>query len=146
MQYRFAAGCDAAVLARMNEQLIQDEGHRNPMSASQLEDRMRTWIEGDYQAVLFQDADGVAGYALFKHEPEWIYLRQFFVQRHRRRRGVGRKAIEWLMREAWKSVPRVRLDVLVGSATAMGFWRSLGFIDYCVTLERPATPLEENRA
>jgi len=32
LRYRAATPQDAAVLARMNAQLIRDEGHRNPMS------------------------------------------------------------------------------------------------------------------
>jgi hypothetical protein len=30
---------------------------------------------------------------------------------------------------------RVRRDVLVGNAGGIAFWRSLGFADYCLTME-----------
>jgi ribonuclease HI len=38
----------------MNYQLIHDEGHRNPMTIQELEERMRAWLaSGEYEAVLF---------------------------------------------------------------------------------------------
>lgn len=136
--YRLANLDDVAVLARMNQQLIRDEGHRNRMSLGELEDRMRYWLQTEYQAAIFEDEGAVVGYALFKCEPEWIYLRQFFVVPSRRRQGIGRNAIDWLRQNAWNDSQRVRLDVLVGNANAIKFWRSLGFTDYCLTMEREA--------
>ena len=32
-------------------------------------------------------------------------------------------------------MPRIRLEVLVGNANGIAFWRSIGFQDYCVTME-----------
>lgn len=137
MKFRFAASADAHLLAPMNHRLILDEGHRNSMSVAELEGRMSQWLAGEYQAVVFEDDQGLAGYALFKREPEWVYLRQFFVQPVRRRTGVGTAAMAWLLANAWKEVPRVRLDVLVGNTVGAAFWRSLGFGDYCITMEKP---------
>jgi hypothetical protein len=44
MRYRFVSPGDAALLAPLNAQLIRDEGHKNPMSVSQLADRMALWM------------------------------------------------------------------------------------------------------
>ena len=46
-------------------------------------------------------------------------------------------AIAWLLENVWKDAPRIRLDVLVGNSDGIKFWRSLGFADYCVTMEKP---------
>jgi GNAT superfamily N-acetyltransferase len=135
MQYRPATPADAATLAAMNHQLIRDEGHRNPMTVAQLEARMAGWLGGEYQAVVFEDAGEAVGYALFRREPDHVYLRQFFVRPDHRRRGVGRAAIEWLQRHAWGLETRVRVEVLVGNAAGIAFWRAVGFRDYCMTLE-----------
>lgn len=135
MKLRAAESSDAAALARMNGELIRDEGHRNPMSLAELEARMAGWLDGEYRAVLFEEDGTALGYALFKPEPEWVYLRQFFVGRSHRRRGIGREAMRQLMAGAWKEAPRVRTDVLVGNAAGMAFWRALGFKDYCLTME-----------
>jgi len=137
MNYRFATVADGHLLAQMNLQLIRDEGHRNSMSVAELEQRMQGWLAGEYQAVLFEDELGPAGYTLFKRESDWIYLRQFFVQPARRRCGIGREAISWLLENAWKNAPRIRLDVLVENSDGIEFWRSIGFADYCITMEMP---------
>ena len=135
MEFRAATPADAATLAELNHQLIRDEGHRNRMTFPELEARMAEWLAGEYRAVLFLDAERVVGYALFRFDPEFVYLRQFFVCLQDRRRGAGRAAIAWLREHAWRGAGRVRLEVLVGNQTGIAFWRAVGFRDYCLTLE-----------
>ena len=96
MNFRQASLADTAVLARMNRQLIQDEGHRNPMNEAQLVRRMVGWLQGDYAAVIFVLAGVDMGYALYRWEPEYVYLRQFWVDGTYRGRGIGRFALQWL--------------------------------------------------
>jgi GNAT superfamily N-acetyltransferase len=144
MDFREATPADAAVLAELNRQLIRDEGHRNWMAVAELEGRMADWLAGEYRAVLFLDGERTIGYALFRFDPEFVYLRQFFVRPEDRRRGVGRAAIAWLREHAWREVPRVRLDVLVGNPIGSAFWRAVGFRDYCVTLEWDR-PVDDSR-
>ena len=43
----------------------------------------------------------------------------------------------WLSRHVFPPVARVRIEVLVSNLEAIGFWRSLGFADYSMTMERP---------
>ncbi len=136
MEYRWATLDDAAALAAMNQQLIRDEGHRNRMSIGELEERMRRWLQTEYQAVVFESQRETLGYALFRHEPDWMYLRQFFVAPSHRRQGVGRKAIEWLLANVWRDSRRIRIDVLVGNSRALAFWRAVGFSEYCLMMER----------
>ncbi len=136
MRFRFANHDDAELLAPLNAQLIRDEGHRNSKTVPELASRMENWLNGDYRAVLFNDLDDVVGYALFRQEPEFIYLRQLFVRSEYRRRGVGREALVWLRRNAWAPDARVRVDVLVGNVIGQSFWREVGFREYCVTLEQ----------
>ena len=99
-RYRSATVEDAAVLAPMNAQLIRDEGHRNPMTMLQLQERLSDWLKGEYQAFLFELDARVIGYALYRIEPEFVYLRQIFVLPELRRRGIARAALEWLGRNA----------------------------------------------
>ena len=120
----------------MNQQLIPDEGHRNRMTLAELEGRMAAFLTGDYSAVLFEEAGRLLGYALYKQEAEWIYLRQFFVLPENRRSGVGRMAFQWLQSNVWRNWPRVRVEVLTNNPTGIAFWRSIGFTDYCLTMER----------
>jgi len=135
MNYRDATRQDAQQLAVLNAQLIRDEGHRNPMSVPQLAERMSGWLVGEYRAVIFEDHGAAVGYALFRQEPEYVNLRQLFVRPEFRRQGIGRAAVEWLWHNAWPGVSRVRIDVLIDNASAQAFWRSIGFRDYCLTME-----------
>ena len=136
MQYRFAKPEDAELLASLNAQLIRDEGHRNQMAISQLADRMSGWLRsGEYEAVLFENAGMVTSYALYRKEVEHVYLRQLFVCPELRRQGIGREAISWLWRNAWQRAPRLRIEVLIGNSDGHAFWRSVGFAEYCATME-----------
>lgn len=134
-QFRFATVADAERLAPLNAQLIRDEGHRNPMTEAELAQRMTDWLRGDYRAVVFEDGSDLIGYALFRAEPEHVYLRQLFVTADHRHQGVGRQAVAWLWQNAWKGTPRVRIDVLIHNAMAINFWHAVGFHDYCITME-----------
>jgi GNAT superfamily N-acetyltransferase len=132
--WRHASDSDLALLADWNHQLIRDEGHRNPMTITQLAERMKKWLQGEYQAVVFSDSEPV-GYALFKKEESLIYLRQFFIRRDRRRVGIGRAAFAQLRREIWPSNVRLTVDVLCQNTGGVAFWRSVGYRDYCLSLE-----------
>lgn len=135
MKYRFVTLDDAPLLAELNHQLIQDEGHRNRMSVAELEQRMRGWLSGEYRAVIFEEGDKVVAYVLFREQPDEIYLRQLFVIRQNRRQGIGRRVVEILRSEVWPNKKRLTVDVLVSNQAAVSFWRSVGYTDYCLTLE-----------
>jgi GNAT superfamily N-acetyltransferase len=135
INYVSATVADAGTLAELNQQLIRDERHRNRMSLPQLKKRMANWLLGEYEAILFDRQGETLGYVLFRRDPEHVYLRQFFVRKEFRRQGIGRGAIEWLCRKTWQNA-RLRLDVLVMNKTGITFWRSVGFHDYCITMEK----------
>ena len=132
---RVATAADLPILARMNQQLIEDEGHRNPMNLAQLETRLRSMLKGDYTATLFEWESQLVAYALWREEPDWVYLRQFFVAKDYRRRGIGSRAVRRLTGEIWPPGKRIRVDVLFGNQPALEFWRAVGFVDYLITLE-----------
>ena len=136
MEYRDASSADIELLARLNLQLIRDEAHRNPMTLARLKVRMDNWLQNEYQAVLFEHDGETVGYALFRDDAEYTYLRQFFVAAQHRRKGLGRQAIEWLSTHRWQDALGVRVEVLIGNEEAVAFWRAIGFVDYCLTLER----------
>jgi GNAT superfamily N-acetyltransferase len=134
-QIRFASVDDAETLGALNAQLIRDEGHRNSMTVPQLVERMTRWLQGEYEAVVVEEGSTVIGYALFRRDADYVYLRQIFVRTENRRRGIGRSLVQWLAANAWQNVPRVRIDVLVGNDAGRQFWTSIGFRDYCLTME-----------
>jgi len=139
MVYRVATPADAPQIAFLNQRLIQDEHHGNPMSLTELEQRMAKWLEGEYQAIVFEDSGILCGYALFKSEPDHIYLRHFYIDRDHRRQGVGRAAIDWLCRH-WHDSQSVRLNVLLWNEAGIAFWRAMGFSE----CRRAATYYEDS--
>ena len=140
LECRFTTQEDVLLLAEMNQQLIRDEGHRNKMTLLQLQERMLGWLQGDYTAVIFSKEPEKVGYALYRKETEWIYLRQLFVKAEARRKGIGREAISWLKKNAWKGTKPIRIEVLVGNPEGISFWKAVGFKDYCITMEMENFP------
>ncbi len=139
MTFRIATLDDCPLLAKLNRLLLEDEGHRNRfMTLQQLEERMRGFLSGEYRGVIFQDNGEVVAHALYREEPNEIYLRQLFVARDRRRRGLGRQAIEILRSEIWPKNKRLTVDVLLQNTSAIAFWRAVGYRDYLLGLEIPA--------
>jgi predicted acetyltransferase len=144
MDHRFATPEDWHLLAELNCQLIRDEGHRNPMTVAELEERIRSWLQNEYRALLFQIGGEVVAYALYQERSDEIYLRQFFVVRGKRRQGIGCRAVEILRSRIWPAGKRLTVDVLVDNQPAVAFWRSVGYRDYCLTLE--ISPAEHRSA
>jgi ribosomal protein S18 acetylase RimI-like enzyme len=135
MTYRRATTSDCPLLGELNHQLIRDEEHRNPMTVPQLAERMRGWLEGEYVAILFENNGEVVAYVLYREQPEEIYLRQFFIVRHRRRQGLGKQAMHLLRSEIWPKTKRLIVEVLVVNTAAVAFWRAVGYRDYSLRLE-----------
>jgi predicted acetyltransferase len=138
MRHRFATRADAQILGALNYQLIQDEGHRNQMSISELVSRLDEWLAGAYRASIFEDDTEILAYALYREEIDQIYLRQFFVQRQHRRSGIGRQCMKMLVYQIWSKDKRITVAVLCHNQAGIAFWRAVGFTDYCLTLEREA--------
>jgi len=135
MTFRHATLDDCPVLAGLNHQLIRDEGHRNQMTVPELEQRMRGWLSDEYRAVIFEDGGDVVAYALYREQPDLVYLRQLFVVRDRRRQGLGRHVVEMLRSQVWPKDRRLTVDVLLSNQSGVGFYRSVGYTDYAMSLE-----------
>ena len=127
---------DVTLLAGLNKQLIEDEGHRNTMDVAALAERMRGWlVSGEYRAHLFTFEKSVIGYSLCKDAGDHIYIRQLFIARERRRQGFGQAALSILAEDVWPG-RRLRADVLTGNTAALAFWQKCGFAPYAQILER----------
>ena len=123
----------------MNRQLTEDEGHRHQFKTDDwFKERMESFLKGDYEAILFEKDGKVVAYALYRNHPDHddtIYLRQIFVDRSARGQGIGRKAMEILMKEIWPPEKRLTLEVLTQNKPAISFYKSLGFKEYSMELE-----------
>lgn len=135
LDYRYAGIADLDLLAEWNHQLIQDEGHRNPMTVPQLRQRMQGWLESEYRAVIFSLAEDPVAYGLYRQSESEVYLRQLFVHRDRRRQGIGRCVLTIFREQIWPRTSRLTVEVLTANQAAVHFWRSVGYRDYCLMLE-----------
>ena len=133
MKLRYASEEDITLLAELSHQLIQDERAPNPMSVPELADRMRTWLRGDYQAVIFELSAKPVAYALFRPSEENLYLRQFFVSRGHRRQGIGRRAIQLFREQVVSPGQALSLEVFVHNEAGIAFWRALGFRQHALS-------------
>ena len=80
-------------------------------------------------------ASAPVAYALFRDAPEWIHLRQFFVARARRRRGIGARAVALLRDTVFPRDKPVIVEAMAWNQPALSFWRAVGFADRYVGLE-----------
>jgi len=141
MKHRFAMLKDVPLLACLNRQLVEDEGHRNRLQTDAwLEKRMRVFLTGEYRAVLFELDGKTVAYVLYTDRTEHadtIYLRQIFVDRTCRRKGVGREVMRTLLEEIWPADKRVTVGVLQDNKAAIALYKSVGFRPYSIELEFP---------
>ena len=141
MEHRIATLDDVALLAGLNLQLVQDEHHRNVrMTPEEVEERMRGFLTGRYTGVIFEENHEPVAYALYCPEGDYIYLRQLFVVRHRRRQGIGRRTVEILREQVWPKDKRIALDVLLVNTTGIAFWKAIGFREYAIEMELLPAP------
>lgn len=141
MEWRFAVDSDLERLATWNRQLQEDEG-ASVMGARECESRLRAWLGGHFTGVVFEKA-GPVGYALYRPtDPDsqgagGLYLRQFFIDRQRRREGLGAEAFDLFVREIL-SGRRLLLEALTVNPIGQAFWRSRGLSEYSTTFELAA--------
>ncbi len=126
-------------VAEWNRQLQIDEG-ATPMEREPIEARLRRWLGGVYDGVIFEVDGDPIGYALYRptdddqKEPGGIYLRQFFIAAAYRRRGNGTRAMRAFLDEVVAG-RRLVLEALNSNPAGQEFWRSLGMSVYAITFE-----------
>ncbi len=122
---KLAAHDDLDILACMNKNLIEDEKHDNKMNVAQLRDRMKGFIDSNYDAYLFMKDSEVVGYALVDMSREPLYIRHFYISREHRRCGYGRIALSELLQLLCTN--RVDIEVMYWNEVGISFWKSMGF-------------------
>jgi GNAT superfamily N-acetyltransferase len=139
LSHRKATIDDVPLLAQMNRELTEDEGHRNRFRAlSWFAKRMEGFLSGEYSATIFELHGRPVAYALYRphvDRKDSLYLRQLYVARAMRRQGIGRQAIRLLREEIWPPGNRITVEALAGNASARAFYAAVGFTEYCIELE-----------
>ncbi|MFM0305226.1 GNAT family N-acetyltransferase [Paraburkholderia sediminicola] len=132
------------LLARMNRELIEDEGHRNPMTVPQLTERFQSFVSNEgWQVDVLLSGSTIVGFMTHRYEPDIaepsgfrVFLRQFYISRDKRRGGIGSRAVELLFKKRFKPGDRVFLDVLEVNPIGRAFWSRSGFSPYSTTMEQ----------
>jgi predicted acetyltransferase len=136
IEFRKAIKSDLQLLGEMNKRLIEDEKHSNPMAISDLVQRMDGFLNDRYSAYIIT-VDGVpVGYCLYRDDIDHVYIRQLFVERKNRRKGLGSACVMWLKDSFWKK-RKIRIEVLSHNIDGITFWKKIGFVNYCMTMEMP---------
>lgn len=145
---------DFPLLARMNRELADDEGHRNPMTVAEMEQRFHRFVEEEGWSVdLFMLDDEIVGYATHRREADptnprrqRVFLRQFYIVRHYRRDGMGQTAFSTLAATRFQGEDRVVLEVIENNPGGRVFWLRCGFTPYSSLLEYsvPVADLRHN--
>ncbi len=117
---------DADILAELNQELIEDEQHPNPMCIAQLTERMRTWLTTDYICYMAKEKGSIVAYCLYRDDESHYYMRQLYVNRVHRRKGIATRLLDWLYENVWTD-KKVRLDVLAHNEDAVAFYQRYGF-------------------
>jgi ribosomal protein S18 acetylase RimI-like enzyme len=117
---------DVEVLAELNKHLIEDERHPNPMNIAKLTERMQEWLATDYICYVAKQNDSIVAYCLYRDDGGYYYMRQLYVDRAHRRKGIATQLLDRLYENVWTD-KKVRLDVLVHNEDAVAFYKRYGF-------------------
>jgi GNAT superfamily N-acetyltransferase len=138
---RPATPADIQLLAEMNRQLCDDERSRNNMTVAALAVRMEKWLNEDWKAVLFEQQAKIVGYSVFRFGSDYydpaipeVHLRQFFIVRECRSRGLGHQAFGLLATTVFPPGAHIHLDVLATNPRGHHFWESVGFQHYSTAM------------
>jgi RimJ/RimL family protein N-acetyltransferase len=124
---------DVELLAKMNKQLIEDEKADNLMDISQLESRMKDFLNNGYKAFFFINDKKTIGYALCDMTKAPVYLRQFFIKREERRKHYGKDSFKKLLEKL--EVKEIEIDVLKGNEAGIKFWGKIGFKEQSIRMK-----------
>lgn len=122
-------------LAELNRQLLADERHPDPVTTAQLTERMASWLQDGYVGHVARRGGGTVGYCLHRDAGRYYYLRQLFIVRAHRRRGLATELLNWMYANVWTGKP-VRLDVFAHNGQAVAFYKAYGFRTAVLRMEK----------
>ena len=117
---------DVKKLAELNKCLIEDERHPNPMNITELTERMNEWLATDYICYTVKENGDIVAYCLYGDDGSHYYMRQLYVDRAHRRKGIATQLLDWLYENVWTD-KKVRLDVFAHNEDAVSFYERYGF-------------------
>jgi len=111
------------------------------MSIDELQERLMNWLCSDWQVDVVMEGKDIAGYAVYQQRKDEyypdrtvVYLRQFYIERDKRNRGLGSLAFRTLANERFPPGSTVVIDALASNPDGYRFWAKVGFQPYCTTM------------
>jgi ribosomal protein S18 acetylase RimI-like enzyme len=92
-------------------------------------------LDHEYTAYLAVLDGEIAAYCLYRDDGDHYYLRQLYVDRAYRRKGIGTQLLDWMYQQVWVD-KKVRLEVLAHNQSAIAFYEQYGFKVGCLSMER----------
>jgi len=123
---QFAAGSDAAMLAAMSRDLIEDGlGWRyRTQSVRQLID------EPEAVTLVARNGESLTGFGIMKFGDERAHLVLLAVQPDFQRRGIARRLIQWLVESAATAgMASIHVELRARNTGAYAFYRAIGFAE-----------------
>jgi len=117
---------DVERLDELNRCPIEDERHPNPMDIAELTERMNEWLATVYICYAVKANGRIIAYCLYRADGGHYYMRQLYVDRTHRRKGIATQLLDWLYENVWTD-KKVRLDVLPHNEDAVAFYKRYGF-------------------
>jgi ribosomal-protein-alanine N-acetyltransferase len=129
---RLAEAGDARAIAEMSRDFIESGlGWRYDANSIQRAMRRRettVLVASERQTYVASDRPGVSGFAIMDYGDERAHLVLLAVQPVLRRRGIGRRLVDWLMESAVVAgMASVHLELRADNEAARRFYRALGF-------------------
>jgi diamine N-acetyltransferase len=120
-------------------------GQRTPhfaavFEAMTFEARMAPILEydaNDIKISLIENREGVCGYCVSTIAGQTGEIHSLYVQEAERNRHMGRTLV--LLHQKWfdeRNCTSVKLDVVFGNQSVIGFYRKLGFFEFTIELRR----------
>ena len=129
---RLAEMSDARGIAEMSRDFIESGlGWRyDPASIERALRRRETMVlaASERPTYVARERPGLSGFAIMDFGDERAHLVLLAVQPTQRRRGIGRRMVDWLMESALTAgMASVHLELRADNAAARRFYRALGF-------------------
>lgn len=112
------------LLAKMNKEFIEDGKADTDYSLPHLEERLRSYISSEHKAYIFREDESIVGYALCDVSKNPVYMRQFFISRGERRKGLGKQAFQLLLEHL--GIGNMDIEVYSWNESGIAFLKSLG--------------------
>ena len=87
---------------------------------------MQEWLATEYICYIAKENGHIVAYCLYRDDGDYYYMRQFYVDRAHRRKGIATRLLDWLYENVWTD-KKVRLDVLAHNEDAVAFYQRYGF-------------------